>query len=57
MKGACRAIYRKDRDKIKKSMRRAAWPHSDIPLGIQIDKLKDTWELWKRGKEKQLRRE
>ena len=53
--GACRAIYRKDRTEIKKRLDQAAWTHTDIPLGIPMDRLRGLWENWEKGERRELR--
>lgn len=49
-----RAQGRGDRDHIRKGLRKAAWPHTDIPAGMQVDKLQGLWELWEAGKRSEI---
>ena len=55
MVGACRAIYMRDRDKIKVRLKKAAWRHEDIPMGIAIDKMPNIWEKWEQGEREEIK--
>ena len=53
MNNACCALKKMrtmpDRDKLREALEGAKWPHSDIPTGIQMDKMQDLWEQWDQG--------
>ena len=53
MNNACCALKRMRtmpaRDKLQEALEGAKWPHTDIPTGIQMDKMHELWEQWDQG--------
>ena len=35
-----------DRDKLKEALNKVSWPHTDIPTGMEMDKMQNLWEQW-----------